>query len=58
VQATIYLSDGATLTILDFDPATVMDLAAELHEAHFATFAMDEATVIVNTAYIVRIDLG
>ena len=57
MKVSIYLSDGGRLNFKDFDMESAMDMVADLPEKRFATFEMDNATVVVNTAHIVRIDI-
>lgn len=57
MKVKIYLSDGGELSIGDFDKNSALDMVTELPDEPFAKFEMDGATVVVNTAHIVRIDI-
>jgi hypothetical protein len=57
MKVTVYLSDGGQLSVGDFDMDSALDMVAELPNEPFAKFEMDGATVVVNTAHIVRIDI-
>lgn len=59
MQITVHLSDGAELTIADFNPESALDLVAEFRDGDDPTFTfdMDGATVLVARHHVVRIDL-
>lgn len=57
MRVTVYLSDGGKLDVEDFDPESALDMKNDITEGGFATFEMDDVTVLVNTRHIVRVDI-
>lgn len=56
MKVKLFLSEGADLTINDFDAGSALDMVEELAASQFHTFEMDDAAVIVNRDHIIRID--
>lgn len=53
----VRLADKGSLHIEDFDAESALDLRESLESGEqWLTFDMDGATVLVNTAHVVRID--
>ncbi|RLV56050.1 hypothetical protein D9V41_09180 [Aeromicrobium phragmitis] len=57
MRVKVYLADGGTLEVNDFDEGSALDLrnAVECGES-WLTFEMDDATVLVSARQVVRID--
>lgn len=58
MKVTVYLADGGRLDWENFDADSALDLRDSLDNGDlFCTFEMGDATVLVNSAHIVRVDL-
>lgn len=57
MRVKVFLSDGGTLSIDDFDQSSALDLRSSIDLGDkWLTFEMDGDTVIVATNRVIRID--